>query len=197
MGAAWRDAAEGEEFDRVLDDGARRPRARAWKRAARSACSRRTQADALAGAGLLRVQPQPRHARPSSTAASSRRARTTSASRRSRACARPASPSAAAASSAWARSRRARCGMLQQLSSLDPHPESVPINLLVRVEGTPLGERPAEDPLELVRTIATARILMPRVLRPPQRGTRVALRTRRRRSVSWPAPTRCFSATCC
>src|SRR6185503_16147308 len=40
-------------------------------------------------------------------------------------------------------------------------PESVPINLLVRVEGTPLGDRPPEDPLELVRTIATARILMP------------------------------------
>src|SRR6266850_52248 len=58
-------------------------------------------------------------------------------------------------------SRRARCGMLHQLSSLRPHPESVPINLLARVEGTPLGDRPDEDPLELVRTIATARIVMP------------------------------------
>jgi biotin synthase len=57
--------------------------------------------------------------------------------------------------------RRARWGLLQQLSSLDPHPESVPVNMLARVEGTPLGDRPAEDPLELVRTIATARILMP------------------------------------
>jgi biotin synthase len=37
----------------------------------------------------------------------------------------------------------------------------VPINLLARVEGTPLGDRPDEDPLELVRTIATARVLMP------------------------------------
>jgi biotin synthase len=54
--------------------------------------------------------------------------------------------------------------MLQQLASLDPHPESVPINLLVRVAGTPLGDRPAEDPLELVRTIATARILMPKAM---------------------------------
>jgi biotin synthase len=57
--------------------------------------------------------------------------------------------------------RRVRCGMLEQLAALDPHPESVPINLLVRVEGTPLAGLAAEDPFELVRTIATARILMP------------------------------------
>ena len=57
--------------------------------------------------------------------------------------------------------RAARCGLLQQLSSLDPHPESVPVNMLVRVEGTPLADQPPADPFELVRTIATARILMP------------------------------------
>ena len=57
--------------------------------------------------------------------------------------------------------RRARWRLLQELATLDPHPESVPINLLVRVAGTPLEERPPEDPLELVRMIATARILMP------------------------------------
>src|SRR5204862_6593207 len=57
--------------------------------------------------------------------------------------------------------RAARYGLLRQLAMLDPHPESVPINMLVPVEGTPLGGRPAEDPLELVRMIATARILMP------------------------------------
>src|SRR5437762_14370518 len=59
-------------------------------------------------------------------------------------------------------SRDARLRLLQQLAALDPHPESVPINLLVAVEGTPLGNRPPEDPLELVRMIATARLLMPR-----------------------------------
>lgn len=58
--------------------------------------------------------------------------------------------------------REARCGLLQQLSTLRPHPESVPINLLMRVEGTPLADQAPLDPLELVRTIATARILMPR-----------------------------------
>ena len=58
--------------------------------------------------------------------------------------------------------RRVRYGLLKQLSSLDPHPESVPVNMLVKVDGTPLDDVAPEDPLELVRTIATARILMPR-----------------------------------
>jgi biotin synthase len=57
--------------------------------------------------------------------------------------------------------RPVRYRLLQQLASLDPHPESVPVNLLVAVEGTPLAAQPAEDPFELVRTIGTARVLMP------------------------------------
>jgi len=54
-----------------------------------------------------------------------------------------------------------RASLLQVLANLDPHPESVPINALVAVEGTPLEDRPTVDPLELVRMVATARILMP------------------------------------
>jgi biotin synthase len=54
-----------------------------------------------------------------------------------------------------------RCAMLATLANLDPQPESVPVNALVPVEGTPLADRPAVDGLELVRMIATARILMP------------------------------------
>jgi biotin synthase len=54
-----------------------------------------------------------------------------------------------------------RVGMLEQLANLRPHPESVPINMLVRVAGTPLSEQDTLDPLIMVRTIATARILMP------------------------------------
>jgi biotin synthase len=54
-----------------------------------------------------------------------------------------------------------RAGLLEVLANLDPHPESVPINALVAVEGTPLEELPPVDPLELVRMVATARILMP------------------------------------
>lgn len=55
-----------------------------------------------------------------------------------------------------------RIGLLQQLANLDPHPESVPINMLVRAEGTPLAAQDALDPLVMVRTIASARLLMPR-----------------------------------
>jgi biotin synthase len=55
-----------------------------------------------------------------------------------------------------------RAGMLVELSALRPHPESVPINALVRVPGTPLEHAPPIDPVEFVRMIATARILMPR-----------------------------------
>lgn len=54
-----------------------------------------------------------------------------------------------------------RCRMLRELANQTPHPESAPINALVAVEGTPLANMPKVDPLELVRMIATARILMP------------------------------------
>ncbi len=58
-------------------------------------------------------------------------------------------------------SRTQRAGLIAQLASLDPPPESVPINLLVQVEGTPLKGTEALEPLEFVRTIAVARIAMP------------------------------------
>lgn len=54
-----------------------------------------------------------------------------------------------------------RASLLQNLACLDPHPESVPINMLVRVEGTPLADQKEIEPTELIRTIATARIIMP------------------------------------
>jgi biotin synthase len=55
-----------------------------------------------------------------------------------------------------------RCALLAELAALDPQPESVPINMLVAVPGTPLARAEPLDPLELVRTIAVARLLMPR-----------------------------------
>jgi biotin synthase len=55
-----------------------------------------------------------------------------------------------------------RIGMILTLANLPVHPESVPINMLVRVEGTPLAGTAALDPIEFVRTIAVARITMPR-----------------------------------
>ena len=56
---------------------------------------------------------------------------------------------------------RDRASMLQMLASMNPHPESVPVNGLVAVEGTPLEDQAPFEPLELVRMVATARILMP------------------------------------
>jgi len=78
-----------------------------------------------------------------------------------------------------------RIGLLHQLTNLDPHPESVPINMLVRVEGTPLSSANAVDPLTMVRTIATARLLMPASMVRLSAG---------RRSLTREAVTLCFLA---
>ena len=78
-----------------------------------------------------------------------------------------------------------RLGLLEQLARLDPHPESVPINTLVPGEGTPLANADELDPLVMVRTIATARILMP--------ASRVRLAAGRR-GLSQEAVTLCFLA---
>jgi len=78
-----------------------------------------------------------------------------------------------------------RIALLQQLAMLNPHPESVPINMLVRVAGTPLANMPPLDPLEMVRAIATARILMP--------ASRVRLAAGRKQ-LSQEAVTLCFLA---
>jgi biotin synthase len=58
-------------------------------------------------------------------------------------------------------SRGQRAGLLQTLANLPEHPESVPINQLVQVEGTPLNGTEALDPFEFVRTVAVARLMMP------------------------------------
>ncbi len=58
-------------------------------------------------------------------------------------------------------SRDDRIGLLQELANQDPHPESVPINMLVRVQGTPLEKAADFDGIEFVRTVAVARMLMP------------------------------------
>lgn len=54
-----------------------------------------------------------------------------------------------------------RLGLLLELAKQDPHPESVPINMLVKVEGTPLSNQEDIEPLDFIRMIATARIMMP------------------------------------
>jgi biotin synthase len=59
-------------------------------------------------------------------------------------------------------SARDRCAMLAQLGRLTPHPESLPVNLLVRTRGTPLADADDLDPIELVRTVASARLVAPK-----------------------------------
>jgi len=61
-------------------------------------------------------------------------------------------------------SRSERAGLIAQLANLSPYPESVPVNNLVKVAGTPLDNTPDIDPFEFVRTIAVARITMPRAV---------------------------------
>jgi biotin synthase len=78
-----------------------------------------------------------------------------------------------------------RAGLLQTLANLDPHPESVPINALVAVPGTPLEDRPQIDPLDLVRMVAAARVRMP--------ASRVRL-SAGRRSLTREAQVLCFLA---
>ncbi|HEY1797787.1 MAG TPA: biotin synthase BioB [Stellaceae bacterium] len=78
-----------------------------------------------------------------------------------------------------------RARLLEVLATMDPHPESVPINALVAVKGTPLAGRPPIDPLDLVRMVAAARIAMP--------GARVRLSAGRAR-LSREAQTLCFMA---
>jgi biotin synthase len=78
-----------------------------------------------------------------------------------------------------------RIGLLEQLSRLEPHPESVPINMLVRAKGTPLEHATEISPLVMVRAIATARILMP--------ASRVRLAAGRQQ-MSQEAVTLCFLA---
>jgi biotin synthase len=160
MGAAWRDAPRGPEFDRVLE------MVRVVRGLGMEACCTLgmltdEQAGALAAAGLtaynhnLDTSPE-FYGRIITTRTYEDRLQTLERVRRSGVTV------CSGGIIGMGESRPVRCGLLRQLATLDPHPESVPINLLVRVEGTPLGALPPEDPIELVRTIATARILMPR-----------------------------------
>ena len=80
---------------------------------------------------------------------------------------------------------RDRCAMLAELGRLDPHPESLPINVLVRTPGTPLADADDVDPIELVRTIAAARLVVP--------GARVRL-SAGRLALSDEAQALCFVA---
>ena len=159
MGAAWRDAAEGEEFDRVLKM-VRGVRALGMEACCTLGMLTQDQADALAAAGLtaynhnLDTSPE-FYGSIITTRVYQERLDTLARVRRSGVTV------CSGGIIGMGEDRAARYGLLRELANLNPHPESVPINMLVPVAGTPLEDRPAEDPLELVRMIATARIMMP------------------------------------
>ncbi|HVA93807.1 MAG TPA: biotin synthase BioB [Candidatus Dormibacteraeota bacterium] len=183
MGAAWRHVQEGEDFENVLEMVRR-----VAKLGMEVCCSLgmldQTQAERLADAGLtaynhnLDTSPE-FYGQIITTRNYDDRLRTLSHVRKA------GITVCCGGIIGLGESESDRVGLLQQLSTLNPHPESVPINALVRVAGTPLEQLEALDPLVFVRTIATARILMPASMVRLSAG---------RRSLSREAVALCFVA---
>ena len=160
MGAAWGDAASGPQFERVLD------MVRGVRTLGLEACCTlgmltQEQADALSAAGLSAYN----HNLDTSREFYGTIITTRSYDERLETLGRVRQAGISVCCGGiigMGENRNDRYRLLYQLATLDPHPESVPVNMLVAVQGTPLGGRTTEDPLELVRMIATARVLMPR-----------------------------------
>src|SRR5580700_2758549 len=159
MGAAWRQVQDGEDFERVLE------MVRRVARLGMEVCCSLgmlddAQAERLAGAGLtaynhnLDTSPE-FYGQIITTRNYDDRLRTLASVRKAGVTV------CCGGIIGLGESENDRIGLLHQLSTLTPHPESVPINALVRVAGTPLEQLDSLDPLVFVRTIATARILMP------------------------------------
>ena len=160
MGAAWRQARPGAQFERVLEM-VRGVRSLGLEACCTLGMLTQEQADALADAGLTAYNHNLDTSREFygsiiSTRTYDERLETLARVRRSGVSV------CCGGIIGMGEDRQTRYRLLHELATLDPHPESVPINLLVGVDGTPLGNRPPEDPLELVRMIAAARLLMPR-----------------------------------
>ena len=159
MGAAWREVKDGERFDRVLE------MVRGVKELGLEACTTlgmltASQAERLKEAGLdtynHNIDTSREHYAKIITTRSFEERLTTLQNVRAAGIA-----VCSGGIIGMGESIDDRCRMLRELATSRPHPESVPINALVPVAGTPLGDRPPIDPLELVRMIAAARILMP------------------------------------
>ncbi len=159
MGAAWREVRDGEEFDRVLEM-VRGVGALGMEVCCTLGMLSDGQAERLAEAGLtaynhnLDTGPE-YYDRVISTRSFDDRLRTLKR-------ARDAGMTLCSGGILGMGERlEDRLSMLAVLASLDPHPESVPINALVAVEGTPLAEAAPLDPFEVVRMVATARLVLP------------------------------------
>jgi biotin synthase len=159
LGAAWRDAASGEEFEQVLEM-VRGVRALGMEACVTLGLLTDQQAAALANAGLtaynhnLDTSPE-FYGSVITTRTYQDRLDTLTRVRRA------GITVCSGGIIGMGESLEDRFGLLEQLAHQQPHPESVPINLLVRVAGTPLAEQAPVDIFEMVRMIATARILMP------------------------------------
>ena len=183
MGAAWREVKDGDAFDRVLDM-VRGVRALDMEACVTLGMLTQAQADRLAEAGLtaynhnLDTSPE-FYGEIITTRCYQDRLDTLDRVRRAgvQVC--------CGGIIGMGESVEDRAGLLQTLANLDPHPESVPINALVAVPGTPLADRPPIDPLDLVRMVAAARVLMP--------ASRVRL-SAGRQSLSREAQVLCFLA---
>ena len=159
MGAAWRDVPNGERFDRVLDM-VRVVRGMGMEACCTLGMLNQEQANRLADAGLTAYN----HNLDTSPEFYGHIITTRTYDDRLATLARVRAAGITVCCGGiigMGEDRAVRYRLLQQIAALDPHPESVPVNMLVRVDGTPLEDVAPEDPLELVRTIATARILMP------------------------------------
>ena len=183
MGAAWRSPPKGEVFSRVLQ-AVRGVKDQGLEVCATLGMVGREQAEALRDAGLdvynHNIDTSPEHyGKVITTRKFSQRLETLAHVRAAglQVC--------CGGIVGMGESREDRLDMLTILASLSPQPESVPINLLVRSPGTPLADAPDMDPLELVRTIAIARVLLPR--------TRIRL-SAGRKELSREAQTLCFVA---
>lgn len=183
MGAAWRQINEGEDFERVLE------MVRSVAKLGMEVCCslgmlNEAQARRLAGAGLtaynhnLDTSPE-FYGRIITTRNYRDRLQTLGAVRKA------GITVCCGGIVGMGESDDDRIGLLHQLATLNPHPESVPINALVRIGGTPLEGAAPLDPLVLVRTIATARVLIPASMVRLSAG---------RRSLSREAVALCFAA---
>jgi biotin synthase len=160
MGAAWREVKDGSAFDEVLDM-VRGVRALGLEACATLGMLSENQAQRLAEAGLTAYN----HNLDTSRAYYKSIISTRSYDDRLQTLATVRKAGITVCSGGiigMGESIDDRCAMLATLANLDPQPESVPVNALAPMSGTPLGERDPVDPLELVRMIATARILIPK-----------------------------------
>ena len=159
MGAAWRQVKDGPDFDKVLDM-VRGVRALEMEACVTLGMVTKDQADRLADAGLTaynhNLDTSPEFYKEIITTRTYEDRLETIANVR-----RAGVEVCCGGIIGMGESIEDRARLLQELATLEPHPDSVPINALVPVPGTPLESQARVEPLELVRMVATARILMP------------------------------------